>query len=633
MSILKLTPATKDYLWGGTRLMRDFGKQTDGSILAEAWELSCHKDGNSTIAQGPYSGKTLAAYIAEAGQAVLGSNCERFVDFPILIKLIDSASPLSIQVHPSDEYARSHEGQNGKTEVWHIVDCGEDAYIYYGVNRSISREEYIAAIENGTVTDLLQKVPVKKGDAYFIEAGTIHAIGSDIVIAEIQQNSNVTYRVFDYNRRDAAGNLRELHVAKAVEVSCLKPNPPCYNFEGHLALCDYFCVDKLLLSGELRQEAGSDSFVSLLVTEGSGQVMLGGEQVEFVKGDSLFIPAASGSYTLCGEAVILKTTVPPADKPYRIGIDLGGTNIKVGIVDRGNRIVAKWSTKTLVERPWQDVVADMGHTALELLRQQGISLSQCSAVGVGSPGTVDAVAGVVAFSNNFAWDNFPLVAVLKKYIPLPMAITNDANAAALGEVVAGAAAGCKNAVLLTLGTGVGGGVILDGKVFEGGFAGGAELGHTSIVAGGELCTCGRRGCLESYASATALIRHAVEAAKACPQSRMNTLCGEELSRMDGKIPFDAAEAGDAAAIQVVEDYIGWLGEGITNMINIFRPEKVILSGGVCAQGEALTQPLNAYTKQFSFGGSKAFVAPVVTATLGNDAGIIGAASLTAGNQC
>lgn len=627
MSVVKLIPATKDYPWGGTRLAREFGKPMPGVVLAESWELSCHPDGECRIAEGEHRGETLTQYIARQGSGVLGSNCDRFPDFPILIKLIDAASPLSIQVHPSDQYARSHEGQNGKTEVWHIVDCGPEAYLYYGVNREITREQYISAIREGTVTDLLRRVPVQPGETYFIEAGTIHAIGSDILIAEIQQNSNVTYRVYDYDRRDSAGNPRPLHIDKAVEVSNLVPNPAGYSFDGHLALCDYFCVDKLALDGDLRDEAAGDSFVSLLVTVGSGSVCCGSERVDFVKGDSLFIPAGSGSFTLTGKASILKTTVPPPQKPYRIGIDLGGTNIKVGLVDRGNRITAKKSVKTMVERPWQQVVADMANTALALLREQGVALEQCSALGIGSPGTVDAGAGVVAYSNNFGWENIPLVAELSKTIDLPMAITNDANAAALGEVVAGAAAGCTNAILLTLGTGVGGGIILDGRVFEGGFAGGAELGHTTLIAGGEPCTCGRRGCLEAYASATALIRQAARAARDVPQSLLNTLCGGDPARMDGKMPFDAAEAGDPAGQRVVDDYINGLGDGITNLINIFRPEKIILSGGVCAQGSALTDPLNAYTHRYSFGGDKAFIPPVITATLGNDAGIIGAANL------
>ncbi|MEG1942553.1 MAG: type I phosphomannose isomerase catalytic subunit, partial [Angelakisella sp.] len=336
MGVLKLIPATKDYLWGGSRLVRDFGKKAEGAVLAETWELACHKDGNSLVANGDYAGKALSQYIEKAGKKVLGSNCLRFEDFPVLIKFIDAASPLSVQVHPSDEYARAHEGQNGKTEVWHVVDCGKDAFIYYGVKRDITREEYQTAIKNGTVTDLLRKVPVKKGDTYFIEAGTIHAIDGDIVIAEIQQNSNVTYRVFDYNRRDSAGNTRELHIDKAVEVSTLTPNPAAYSFDGHLALCEYFCVDRLALDGELRQRAGSDSFVSLLVTEGDGELICDGETISFSRGDSLFVPADSGDFTLRGNATLLATRVPPPDKPYRLGIDLGGTNIKVGLVDRGN---------------------------------------------------------------------------------------------------------------------------------------------------------------------------------------------------------------------------------------------------------------------------------------------------------
>ena len=627
MAMIRLQPTGKDYLWGGRRLVERYGKQPVNGLLAESWELSCHADGCCRLLDGPSAGSTLADYLKE-NPAAAGKNCARFLDFPILIKLIDSAQPLSIQVHPGDAYARANEGDNGKTEVWYIVDCGPGAFIYYGLERAVSREELAAAVEAGTVTKLLRKVPVKKGESYFIEAGTLHAIGPDIVITEVQQNSNVTYRVYDYDRRDAQGNPRTLHKAKAVAVSALTP-PQSHNFGGHLALCDYFCVDRLAVTAAAPYSgtAGEDSFVSLLVVEGGGQLTCGGQTMAVQAGESLWLDASSGTYTLAGDCVALQTTIPPGDKPYRIGIDLGGTNIKVGIVDKDNHIVAKKSVKTLVERPWQEVVEEMGRAALSLLAQQGLTLEQCASLGIGSPGTIDAENGVVVYSNNFYWENIPLVAELKKYIDLPMTITNDANAAALGEVVAGAAAGCRNALLLTLGTGVGGGVILEGKVFEGGHPGGAELGHTTLIMGGEPCTCGRKGCLESYASATALVRQARRMAEQHPHSQLAALCGGDLSRMDGIIPFKAARAGDPAGKEVVENYIAYLSEGIVNLVNIFRPQRVIISGGVCGEGAYLTDPVNAYIRRYCFAGDKAFVPPVVTATLGNDAGIIGAANL------
>ncbi|MFA9462665.1 MAG: ROK family protein [Velocimicrobium sp.] len=312
---------------------------------------------------------------------------------------------------------------------------------------------------------------------------------------------------------------------------------------------------------------------------------------------------------------------------YRIGIDLGGTNIKVGIVNAEDEIIEKYSVKTMVERPYQEIIKDMGAAIFYVLEQAGILKEECVSIGIGSPGTVDAKNGVVLYSNNFNWENIPLVAELKKYINLPIYISNDANCAALGETVAGAAKGCENVILLTLGTGVGGGVVLGGKVFEGGHAGGAELGHTVIVEGGELCTCGRRGCLEGYASATALIRDTRRAAKENPQSIIMKLCNKELDEINGKTPFEAAELGDTIAQDVIDGYIMHLGIGITNMINIFRPDKVLLSGGICNQGEKLTNPLNDAVKGACFGGEKAFIASVERAKLGNDAGIIGAAAL------
>lgn len=312
---------------------------------------------------------------------------------------------------------------------------------------------------------------------------------------------------------------------------------------------------------------------------------------------------------------------------YRAGIDLGGTNIKAGIVDENQKILVEDSVPTRVERPYQEVIKDMADLVKNLLNKIHATDAELSGVGVGSPGTVDAANGVVLYSNNFDWDNVPLAAELGKYFTCPIKVSNDANCAALGEVKAGAAKQIKNAILLTLGTGVGGGVIIDGQVFEGAHAGGAELGHTSLIFGGELCTCGRRGCVEAYVSATGLIREAKRAAEKDPQSVMNELCKGDLSNMNGKIPFDAAEQKDPAGMKVVNDYITYLGESIANYVNIFRPDVILLSGGICNQKEKLTEPLTEYIKTKCFGGEKAFIPEVRCAILGNSAGIIGAANL------
>ncbi len=309
MSIIKLKPAFKDYLWGGTRLKNIYGKESSLKIVAESWELSCHKDGQCIIAEGVYEGKTLQEYIKEAGKEVLGKNCERFEEFPILIKLIDAKNPLSIQVHPDDNYALKNEGQYGKTEVWYVADCEEGASLYYGFKEEIGEQEFQERISNGTLTDVLYKATVQKGDVFFIEPGTIHAIGADIVIAEIQQSSNVTYRVYDYGRKDQDGNERELHVDKALDVTSLKAANNYQERENNIAKCEYFSVDKISLKEEAYSEENKDSFVAVLVLEGKCEIKADSNTVTAIKGETLFIDAGQ-PYTITGTVECLLTTVP-----------------------------------------------------------------------------------------------------------------------------------------------------------------------------------------------------------------------------------------------------------------------------------------------------------------------------------
>lgn len=625
MEAVKLIPAGKDYLWGGDRLKKEFGKQSEKDRIAETWELSCHPDGPSTIAQGKDQGKTLARYIEEQGKGLLGKNCEEFGEFPILIKFIDAQQDLSVQVHPDNAYAAQAEHQQGKTEMWYVVDCEPGAALYYGLTRELTKQEFQKHIEDGTLLQVLNRVEVHPGDVFFIEAGTIHAIGAGILIAEIQQNSNVTYRVYDYNRTDAQGKKRPLHIQKALDVASLKP-APVRKWADHLASCRYFTVDKIETDTAVPIRSDENSFHHLLCLDGNGKIEWRDGGLEFKKGDSLFLPAGLGDCTASGHFQALHTWVP-APPAYRIGIDLGGTNIAVGVVDENLRIVAKHSVPTQAKRPYPQIIEDMAKAVFSALQKAGISLEQCASIGIGSPGICDSETETVIYSNNIQWENVPLVAELRKWIPLPCRLSNDANCAALGEVAAGAAKGYKNAVLLTLGTGVGGGVILDGKIFAGCHSAGAELGHTVLIKNGERCTCGRHGCLEAYASASALIRQTKRAAENHPESVIWKLCGGDLEQISGRTPFEAEKQGDETAKQVVENYISYLSEGVVNFVNIFRPECVILGGGICNEGARLLDPINDHVSRLCFGSDKVEPPKVIRAALGNDAGIIGAAVL------
>ncbi len=323
---LKLSPAFKDYLWGGTRLKTDFHKQTPLKKVAESWELSCHKDGNSIIANGRYKGMSLAEYINQEGKTVLGTDCRDFEYFPILIKLIDAYDNLSVQVHPDNEYAMKKEGEYGKTEMWYIVDCEPGASLLYGFQHEISKEEFERRIRDNTLLEVTNSVPVHKGDVFFIEAGTLHAIGKGILIAEIQQNSNTTYRIYDYGRIGVDGKPRQLHIDKALDVTELKkperePKPQGKTIQKNgynqtlLASCEYFTVSDLEIKKSVQMEADETSFHSLLVLDGEAEIVwqnemaLGEMSLIAAKGESIFIPAGMGAYTISGKTNLLFTRI------------------------------------------------------------------------------------------------------------------------------------------------------------------------------------------------------------------------------------------------------------------------------------------------------------------------------------
>ena len=311
---------------------------------------------------------------------------------------------------------------------------------------------------------------------------------------------------------------------------------------------------------------------------------------------------------------------------YYIGLDVGGTTFKAGVVTEDGRIVHKDAMPTGIERPYQEIIADMAALCKKVAADAGIEMSEIKSIGVGVPGLFDNKTGMIPFCTNLGWHDIPFVAEMKKHLDTPVYGDNDATVAGLAESVAGVSAGIRDSVFLTLGTGVGGGIIIDGKPYSGAHGCGSEIGHMMIKMGGELCTCGNYGCFERYASATAIIREARKAIVEYPESSMLAACGGDPEKLNAKIVIDAAKAGDAAAKAVFGGYVQALSVGIINIINMLDPEVIVLGGGVSAAGEFLLNAVREAVKPMVFFKTMPY-ARIELAQLGNDAGIIGAAML------
>lgn len=320
MTIQKLTPAFKDYLWGGQKLKESYGKVTDLDPLAESWEVSTHPDGPSNISGGEYDGHTLAQYLADKNNQPLGLKGQTFDRFPLLIKFIDALDDLSIQVHPDDEYGLRHENEYGKTEMWYILEAEPGSKIYYGTNEKITKEAFRQAIEKQKVLEKLKQVEVHPGDVVFVEAGTIHAIGKGIVLCEVQQNSNITYRVYDYHRKDAAGNLRDLHVEQALAVSTLDPLNTDFTatgeikvYENHtkqlLAASSHFITSKIEVNGTFIHHVPAESFEAIVMIDGDVTLEENNHIITLKKGESAFIDANSPNIKITGTGIYLSVRV------------------------------------------------------------------------------------------------------------------------------------------------------------------------------------------------------------------------------------------------------------------------------------------------------------------------------------
>lgn len=312
---------------------------------------------------------------------------------------------------------------------------------------------------------------------------------------------------------------------------------------------------------------------------------------------------------------------------YYVGIDLGGTNIAVGVCNEQYEIIATATAKTNCPRPCAEICADMAKVTEEAVKKAGLTMDQIASIGIGAPGAINPETKTIEFANNLDFHFAPVGEIMHQLTGKEIYIENDANAAAYGEAVAGAAKGTRNSVTITLGTGVGGGVIIDGKVFSGFNHFGAELGHTVIVRNGRHCSCGRDGCWEAYASASALIYQTKIAMIDHPESAMWALVGNDINQVSGRTAFDAMRKGDEAGTRVVDEYIDYVACGVANMINIFQPEVLCIGGGISREGERLLAPIRKVVEETTYGRYSTSQPRIVAAKLGNDAGIIGAAFL------
>ena len=314
---------------------------------------------------------------------------------------------------------------------------------------------------------------------------------------------------------------------------------------------------------------------------------------------------------------------------YRIGVDLGGTNIAVGLINDNYEIIARAGTKTNIPRPAEEIFADIVKCAKETIEKAGIEVSDVASIGIGTPGSCDKKNGVILYANNLYFDNVPAAELVNKELPgIPVYIENDANCAALGEALAGSGKGKKSFIAVTLGTGVGSGIVLDGQVLTGCNDAGGELGHMTIKFDGEPCNCGRVGCWERYASATALVNQTKAAMLAHKDSVMWQLTSGDVENAGGRTAFDAMRIGDKWGTEVVNNYIRYIAVGTTNIVNIFQPEMICFGGGICNEGETLLAPIREHVARERYSKKQEVQTEICRATLGNDAGIIGAACLT-----
>ena len=614
--IYKSLPEFKQYIWAGNKLKNKYNKKSELEKISESFEFSVNPLGLSSL---DAVDKTvlLKDYIAMAntGKNLLNRDVE------MLIKLIDAGEDLSIQVHPSDEYAMKNYGKLGKTEMWYIIENEPDAYIYLGFNKDYDEETVKTALNDGKITDLLNKYSVKPGDFFIIPSGTIHAIGKGITLYEIQENSDLTFRLYDYDRIDKDGKKRELHIEEALKVLNYTKyeKKEAGDADDHssykiLTANNYFELEKLHVGKYFTIKNSANSFG--LITIVSGSPRLDGKEVHL--GDSYYVDPDT-QVKVEGETNILLARVPS----LLLGLDVGGTSVKGVIIDDWGNKVAETKVATDSEKGVDTVLNNMAQAVKNLCDKTNTPLSYFKAIGVGFPGNVDSKKGIVILSNNLNIRNYDLEGNFSRLIGAKVIVENDANCAALGEYTYTDKKKYHDMTLITMGTGIGSGFIINGELFKGGLSSTTELGHIKVKSDSYQCTCGQYGCLEALLS-LARIKRDVDKLRSDPETGLSSL----ISDTDSPLKIFTLEDTNAASKEFVRKYLNNLMLGLIDVANLFQPEVIAIGGGISYQIKHWIPILEKRLNHAKFGGMDSPYIKVVQAALGNDAGAYGACALT-----
>ena len=609
----KSIPVLKEYIWAGTKLKSKYHKITDLEKVSESFEYSINTLGESRI-DSMFGELTMKRYLdlSSPGENLRGSLPN------LLIKLIDSDDNLSVQVHPSDEYAFKKYEKNGKTEMWYILEASEGASIYLGFNDDYSRDDVEKALKEGTILNLLNKYEVKRGEFYRIPSGTIHAIGKGVTLYEIQEDSDLTFRLYDYDRVGKDGKKRELHIEESLEVlnySKYVRNVKKGKTKGIeiLAANKYFELMQVDIHSHYTLYNNKNSFE--VVTVISGEPELDGNKAKL--GDSFYIDPET-NIKVEGECSLLIARIP---RLY-MGLDVGGTSIKGIVIDDLGNKVSEVKIPTEFDRGYETVLNHMADAAISLAKDCDTELSFFENLGIGFPGTINHKDGIVVFSNNLKIKNAHVKEDLEKILGINVILDNDANCAALGEYMFTDKKKYHDMVLITLGTGLGSGVIINKELFRGGQGMVTELGHLKIKSDNHQCTCGQYGCAEAQVS-LARLHEDVEKLRKDPQTGLSEIIKEDASPIE---IFKHTESNEASKSYTFK-YLNNIVSTLVNVANMLEPEIICIGGGISYPLRKFIPYIEKRLNLCKFAGMDAPYIKVVPAELGNEAGGYGACAL------
>ncbi|MBP5342747.1 ROK family protein [bacterium] len=603
----KIKPTFNQALWAGNKLKYRYHKTTNLDSISDSIEFSLDDNSMPQI-QGAEKTVPLKDYLKSN---YLGKNLEN-KEPNFFIRLIDSSDLMPVEVSPSDDYAIINHNRLGDNKLWYILDANEDSFVYIGFNNTYTIEQISDALNDGSILNMLNKISVKTGDYFKIPSGTVYSIGKGITLYEASQGQDLSFRIYDYDRLDLSLNIEEgLKVINPnqYELATISDKKAKVLFASK-----YFEVTKFNIFDKYNLRFNENSFS--IVTISRGQVTIDGEEVK--RGESILVePSTYIHIEGKGELLILRV----AD--YGIGLDVGGTSIKGTIIDDSANKIAEYKTPTESEKGEDTIVEHMKDCFLGLIDISGFPRNFFTKVGVGFPGNIDTNNGIVKFSNNLGLVNSPIAELLSKKLGIEVIIDNDANCAALGEYYYTDKRKYHDMFLITLGTGVGGGCIIDGKLFKGGQGSITEVGHMKVKSDNVKCTCGQYGCFEALLSLKRL-KMDIDQLRANPETGLQELISDD----DKPLKIFSLDETNQAASEYVKKYQNNLLLGLVNVCNLFQPEIIVIGGGVSYVISKYIPLLERKMNAYKYSGYDAPKVKLVQASLGNEAGAFGAAALT-----